>query len=129
MSSIDAAMLKAVSARLSGTLDRLLPGQRRISDEHFLSGDEGSDGEAPDWLPHLRALVELLQVEQVGDCANKVSGLLIYHDLIRILPRLIQGCLRCTLLDSCSTEIPMSIVVTFRLLPSCLPLDSTMMNV
>ncbi len=59
MSSIDAAMLKAVSARLSGTLDRLLPGQRRISDEHFLSGDEGSDGEAPDWLPYLRALVEL----------------------------------------------------------------------
>jgi hypothetical protein len=50
-SSVDKAVLKAVSARLTDALDCLFPGQKRISDEHVSSGDENSDGEqtASEW--------------------------------------------------------------------------------
>ncbi len=61
-SSVDAAMLKAVSARLSDMLDWLLPGQRRVSDEHFLSGDEGSDDEKRRWLPEVQSLAKLYRL-------------------------------------------------------------------
>jgi len=44
-SSVDEAVLKAVSARLTDALDWLFPGQKRISDEHVSTGDESSDGE------------------------------------------------------------------------------------
>jgi hypothetical protein len=44
-SSVDKAVLNAVSARLTDALDWLFPGQKRISDEHVSSGDESSDGE------------------------------------------------------------------------------------
>jgi hypothetical protein len=50
-SSVDKEVLRGVSTRLTDVLDWLLPGQKRISDEHVSSGDESSDGEqgVSDW--------------------------------------------------------------------------------
>ncbi|KAM6491131.1 hypothetical protein JOM56_013370 [Amanita muscaria] len=44
-SSVDKAVLKPVSTRLTDALDWLFPGQKRISDEYVLNGDESSDSE------------------------------------------------------------------------------------
>ena len=44
-SSVDEAVLKAVWTRLTDTLAWLFPGQKRIFDEHFSSGDESSGNE------------------------------------------------------------------------------------
>ena len=44
-SSVDDAVLEAVLTRLVDVLDWLFPGQRRISDEYVLSGDESSGDE------------------------------------------------------------------------------------
>ena len=50
-SSVDIAVLKAVSTRLGDALDCLLPGQRRISDEHVSREDEGLNGQGEsEWL-------------------------------------------------------------------------------
>jgi len=42
-SSVDDAVLKAVSIRLTGALD-FFPGQKRVSDDHVSSGDERVKG-------------------------------------------------------------------------------------
>ncbi len=47
MSSVDAAVLNAVSVSLEDTLDWLLPGQRRISDEDESFNDEQGE---PEWV-------------------------------------------------------------------------------
>ena len=49
MSSVDEAVLKAVSTRLTDTLDWLFPGRKRISDEHVSSEDESSGEEQIEW--------------------------------------------------------------------------------
>ena len=49
-SSVDDAVIKAVSTQLTDTLAWLLPGPRRISDE-YVSSDESFNGDqAPEWL-------------------------------------------------------------------------------
>ncbi|KAF5374108.1 hypothetical protein D9615_008811 [Tricholomella constricta] len=58
-SSVDDAVLELVSTRLTDALDWLFPGQKRISDEHALNGDESSDdGEEPsEWRQRLDELL------------------------------------------------------------------------
>jgi hypothetical protein len=58
-SLVDEAVLEAVLTRLPDALDRLFPGQKRISDEHVSSGDESSGDEqgASEWRRRMFTLI------------------------------------------------------------------------
>ena len=57
-SSVDEAVFKAIWTRLTDALALLFPGQKRISDDHFSSGDESSGGVqgGSEWRRRLAAI-------------------------------------------------------------------------
>lgn len=55
-SSVDKAVLKPVSTRLTDALDWLFPGQKRISDEHVSNGYESPDSEQEEFQRQLMDL-------------------------------------------------------------------------
>jgi hypothetical protein len=64
-SDVDAAVLRGVSQRLTDTLAWLLPGQKRISDEHVSSDDGSSDSEErPDYQAHALMVARGVDVMQ-----------------------------------------------------------------
>jgi hypothetical protein len=59
-SSVDEAVLDAVSVRLTDALDWLFPGQKKISDDHVSSGESSDDDERPSkWRLHVHTLAGL----------------------------------------------------------------------
>ena len=79
-SSVDEAVFKAIWTRLTDALALLFPGQKRISDDHFSSGDESSGGVQgeSEWRRRLAALTRpphgwLLGTERCEQEGNKLT--------------------------------------------------------